>query len=53
VGADRRRRRIGVICYFIGAVTFHLRAHDAKHLPTPLVYAALAALALALQLAAL
>jgi len=42
---------IGVICYFIGAATFHLRANDAKHLPTPLAYGVIAVVALALRLA--
>lgn len=42
---------IGVICYFIGAVVFHIRADDAKHLPVPLAYAVIAALALALRVA--
>ncbi|MFC7447744.1 DoxX family protein [Rhodococcus daqingensis] len=41
----------GVICYFAGAVAFHLRAHDAKNLPVPLAYAAVAVVALALRLA--
>jgi hypothetical protein len=44
---------IGVICYFIGAVTFHIRANDASRLPTPLAYTAIAVLALALRLATL
>ncbi|MFI6428674.1 DoxX family protein [Rhodococcus oryzae] len=42
---------IGVLCYFIGAVVVHIRAHDAKHLPVPLTYAALAVAALVLRLA--
>lgn len=44
---------IGVICYFIGAVVFHIRANDAKNLPTPLAFAAIAAVALALRLVTL
>jgi hypothetical protein len=44
---------IGVICYFIGAVAFHLRANDAKNLPTPVALAVLAAVALALRFATL
>ena len=42
---------IGVICYFLVAVIAHLRAHDAKYLPTPLVYLLVAALVLTLHLA--
>jgi DoxX-like family len=42
---------IGVICYFIGAVAFHIRAHDAKNLPTPLAYAVIAVVALIVRLA--
>ena len=44
---------VGVICYFIGAVAFHIRANDAKNLPTPLAIAVIAAVALALRLATL
>jgi hypothetical protein len=44
---------IGVICYFIGAVAFHIRAHDAKNLPTPVALAVIAAVALALRFATL
>jgi hypothetical protein len=43
---------IGLICYFIAAVVFHIRANDAKHLPTPLMYAVIAAVALIVRLAA-
>ena len=43
----------GVICYFLGAVAFHLRANDAKNLPTPVALAVLAAVALALRFATL
>ncbi|MQA07225.1 MAG: DoxX family protein [Pseudonocardiaceae bacterium] len=42
---------IGVICYFIGAVGFHIRAHDTKNLPTPVVFAVLATAALVLRIA--
>jgi DoxX-like family len=42
---------VGVVCYFVVAVGFHLRAHDVRGLPTPLAIAAIAAIALALQLA--
>ena len=42
---------IGVICYFVAAVVAHLRADDARNLPTPLVYLVVAALALTLQIA--
>ncbi len=44
---------IGVVCYFVGAVAFHLRADDAKHLPTSLAYAGIAVVALVLRLATL
>ena len=43
----------GLICYFIVAVAFHIRANDAKNLPTPLTLAAIAAVVLALRLATL
>ncbi|MFD4183986.1 DoxX family protein [Rhodococcus sp. NPDC058514] len=42
---------LGVICYFIGAVVFHIRSHDTKNLPVPLTYAAIAVAALLLRLA--
>lgn len=42
---------IGVICYFLVAVIAHLRARDAKNLPTPLAYLLVAVLVLTLQLA--
>lgn len=42
---------IGLICYFIGAVVFHIRANDVKNLPTPLMYAVIAAVALIVRLA--
>jgi DoxX-like family len=38
----------GVLCYFVGAVVVHVRAGDAKHLPTPLVYLTLAVAVLVL-----
>lgn len=41
----------GVICYFAGAIGFHIRAGDARHLPTPFAFAVLAATALLLRLA--
>jgi DoxX-like family len=42
---------IGVILYFLVAMTFHIRADDAEHLPTPLVIALIASAVLVLQLA--
>lgn len=42
---------VGVICYFIGAVAFHIRAGDAGNLAAPVAFAALAVVALALRLA--
>lgn len=42
---------IGIIIYFLGAVGFHIRANDMKHLPTPLLVAVFAALVLILQVA--
>jgi hypothetical protein len=44
---------IGVICYFIVAIAFHIRAHDERNLPTPLAIALIAVAALVLQLATL
>jgi hypothetical protein len=44
---------IGLVCYFVVAVAFHIRADDARHLPTPLVIALIAAAALVLRLATL
>lgn len=41
----------GVICYFIAAIGFHLRAGDTRHLPTPFAFAVLAVAALLLRLA--
>jgi hypothetical protein len=42
---------IGLVCYFVVAVAFHIRADDARHLPIPLVIALIAAAALILRLA--
>jgi DoxX-like family len=39
------------IVYFIGAVTSHIRARDAQHLPTPLAFEAMAVAALVLRAA--
>jgi DoxX-like family len=44
---------IGVVCYFIVAIAFHIRADDAKHLPTPVALVAIAGVTLALRLATL
>lgn len=44
---------IGLTCYFVLAVGFHIRANDARNLPTPLALAILAAAALALRFASL
>jgi hypothetical protein len=44
---------IGVACYFIVAVAFHIRADDGKNLPTPVAIALIAAAALILRLATL
>jgi DoxX-like family len=44
---------MGVILYFGSAIAFHLRADDARNLPTPLILLVLAAAALVLQLATL
>jgi hypothetical protein len=43
----------GLVCYFIVAVAFHIRANDTQHLPTPLALAVIAALVLALRIATL
>jgi hypothetical protein len=43
----------GVIAYFVVAVAFHIRARDAKGMPTPVAIAAIAVIALALRLATL
>jgi len=42
---------IGVTCYFILAIGFHIRARDLSNLPTPLILAVLAAVTLVLRLA--
>jgi DoxX-like family len=42
---------IGLVCYFLLACAAHIRADDASHVATPLVYLALAAAALLLHLA--
>jgi hypothetical protein len=42
-----------LIVYFIVAVAFHIRANDARNLPTPLVLAVIAVAALILRLATL
>ena len=44
---------IGLVIYFLVAVAFHIRADDAKNLPTPLAIAMIAAAALILRLATL
>jgi hypothetical protein len=44
---------IGVIAYFSVAIAFHIRAHDERNLPTPLVIALIAVTALVLRLATL
>jgi hypothetical protein len=41
---------IGLVCYFLLAVAVHVRAKDYKNLPAPLVYLALATVALVLHL---
>jgi hypothetical protein len=41
---------IGTASYFLAAITFHLRAGDARNLPTPITMALLAATVLALHL---
>jgi hypothetical protein len=40
----------GLVAYFVLAVVVHVRHHDLKPLPTPLVFLALSATALALHL---
>jgi hypothetical protein len=42
-----------LLAYFVVAISFHLRNGDAKHLPTPVATAALAAGALVLRVATL
>lgn len=41
---------IGVVCYFAIAIVFHIRASDVRRLPTPLMYAVMAMLALILRI---
>jgi DoxX-like family len=43
----------GLVCYFGLAVAAHIRADDAKNLPTPVIMLALAIACLVLRLAAL
>jgi hypothetical protein len=43
----------GLVCYFALAITAHIRADDAKNLPTPVLMLALAIAALMLWLATL
>ena len=43
---------IGLIIYFLVAVAFHVRANDARNLPTPLALALLAAAVLVMRLLA-
>jgi hypothetical protein len=42
---------LALVVYFLVAMSFHLRAGDAEHLPTPLVMELLAAAVLVLRLA--
>jgi hypothetical protein len=42
---------VGLVCYFLGAVTFHIRAHDIANLTRPVGYEVLAVAALVLRLA--
>jgi hypothetical protein len=44
---------IGLVCYFLSAVTFHIRAHDTANLTRPIGFEVLAIAALALRLATL
>jgi len=44
---------IAVVCYFLVAIAFHIRAHDEAHLPTPLVLVVIAVAASVLRLATL
>jgi hypothetical protein len=41
---------VGLVCYFLLAVAAHVRAKDARNLPTPLVFLALACVALGVHL---
>ncbi|HET6213292.1 MAG TPA: DoxX family protein [Micromonosporaceae bacterium] len=42
---------IGLVCYFLAAIGAHVRAHDARNLPTPVVVELLAIAALVLRVA--
>ena len=42
---------IGLVCYFLGAITFHIRARDFATLTRPVAYEVLAIAALVLRLA--
>ena len=44
---------VGVICYFLVAIAFHIRADDVTNLPTPVAIGVIAAAALALRIATL
>lgn len=44
---------LGVVCYFIAAIAFHIRADDLGNLPTPVVIALIGAATLTLRLASL
>ena len=41
-----------VLCYFVVAIGFHVRAHDARNAPAPLAIGLIAAVTLILRLAA-
>jgi hypothetical protein len=43
----------GLVCYFVLAVAAHIRYDDARRLPTPIAFEALAVAALALRVASL
>lgn len=42
---------VGLLCYFLVAVAFHIRAGDLANLPTPVALAAVAAVATVLRVA--
>lgn len=44
---------VGVICYFLVAIAAHIRADDARNLPTPVAIAVIAGAALAVRIATL
>lgn len=44
---------VGLTCYFVAAIAAHMRADDARNLPTPLTYLALAVAALLLRIASI